>query len=356
MAKQKVEFGVAYGEFPSFEGISLDDEKFQSTYLAALSWCAAAFSPEELKAFLIEYLEKGDEVTAYLDLVPPYYFQSIGKIAYICMQGVSISPSSYDFYCRSLATVRQIASKMHAEAIVREKCGPASRSQWHDILFVANTLEDMIDNNRLLTTSDGYELLVKHKQRQNLLKFLQDKFKAALNEYLAARTEFVEYFETVSDDEIKYRIRCYSQILEDIESVTHNKKAARSKAGRRPSIEKKIKNVSYCQVDTELKIQSMDPSVIIGSQTLVLYNRKSHRITVLVAIDGFTVKGTSVHGFDPLKSVTKTLRNPERQVLEFRRADRTRRIDVLMEGIKGKVFASSGRLNADTLIIKCFTA
>lgn len=354
MVKKRTDFETAYGTFPSFGELTPGDEGYTSVYNAALNWCAAAFTAEELKAQFITYLEDGDELVTNFDLVPAHYFVGVGKIAYVRRQGVSVSEQTLAYYDRNLKEIRKVANKRAIEKAKQDACKPVVRSPLFDIYRVGEALEDLIDAERLLNTSDGYDLLVKNKTRQGLLKALKERFRQAQDEYLKARTEHKEYFETVPANAVKYRLRCYARILEDVEAIMHNKKAARKKVVRRASTEKKVKNVTYCQVDEDLKIQSADPTAIIGAPMVLLYNRKRRRITVLVAAtaEGLTVKGTTVQGFDSEKSVTKTLRNPQRQVTEFRRADRARRIDVLLGQIRGKSFSASGRLNADTLILK----
>lgn len=354
MAKEKTEFAISHGEFPSFDGIEVGSSEYNRLYDWALNWCSAAFSSEQLKSITIEYLTTGAESVINLDLVPAYNFKAVGKISYIRMQGIDILDDTLVFYNKKLAEIRKIASALLQEKMLKAKLTPKPRSPIHDIWYVGNALEDLIDENRFLKTSDGYELLVKYKTRQGLLTAIKERFKEAHGEYLKARTEFSEYFEGVSDKEIDYRLRCYNRILEEVDSVAQNKKASRKKVARRASTERKVKNVAYCQSDSDLKIQSVDPTLIIGAPMLLLYNKKRRRITVLVAADenGLSVKGTTIQNFNSDKSVSKTLRKPEKQISEFRRANRARRVDVILSNIRGKASPASGRLNADTLILK----
>lgn len=353
MSKNKIDFSVAYGEFPSFEGICPTDDNFFSVYQAALSWCASAFSSDELKAFTIEYLSKGDEIVTGLELVPSYCFNSIGKIAYIRMGGNPVSDETMDFYNKHLFNIRKMANNLHLN---KSNNASATKQKPHKyyVHYVGSLLEDLIDENVMLSSTTCYETLLKHKSRNGFLTDLRERFTNAYDEYSKARSDYSEYFEDVSDDDIAYRMRCYNRILEDIESVIQNKRATRKSVVKRASIERKVKNVNYCQSDNELKIQSADPSTIIGASIVLLYNKKNRRLTVLVAADdtGLQVKGTTICGFDDNKSICKTVRNPEKHLPEFRRADRHRRIEVLMGSIKGKNYDVSGRIGSNTLILK----
>lgn len=352
--KKKTDFEISHGVFPIFETLSVTDPTYQTTYAAALNWCSAAFTVEELKGIFLAYLEKGDESTQHFELVPAYRFTSVGKIAYIRMQGNPVTNATVLFYNNKVQELRKLAIRLYEEKKQKDAVQPVTRSPLFDTWMVGERLEDFIDSKVMLNTSVGYDLLVTYRSRQGLLKSLQNRFRTAQDEYRKARSEYAEYFENVKDDDIKYRLRCYARILDDIESVMQNKKLQRKKVQRRASAERKVKKVIYCQSDLDLKIQSADPSSIIGAPMLLLFNKKRRRITVLVAADetGLSVKGTTVQNFDPVRSVSKTLRHPDRQVLEFRRATRARRIDVLMSNINSKAFEASGRLNADTLLLK----
>ncbi|NJO61036.1 MAG: hypothetical protein HC836_23080 [Richelia sp. RM2_1_2] len=227
-----------------------------------------------------------------------------------------------------------------------------------DFYYVADTLENFIDDKTLLTSNNSYELLREYKTKQGLLKFVRDKFVLAHKEYILARTDYAEYFNGVSNEDIKYRIRCYQRIIEDIDAVVHNKKATKNKIMKRASSEKKVAKVTYCQNDDDLKIQSADPVAIIGAKAVVLYNRRRKRLIKLVSDSesGLSIKGTTIFGFNLELSGTKTLRKPPIQLQAFRHADRIKRVNILFDDIRGKMFNTSGRLSDDVLIVKVFSA
>jgi hypothetical protein len=353
---RKIEFNDIYGEAISLEGLEPGTPVYSSAYAKLLNWVSAAFDRVELKAFTLEYLTRGDIPTTHLDLVEDWRFTTVGKVAWIRMQGNPVSDETIAFFDRHLKELRTFAEQKVQEKKSTELCVVRQRSPQEDAWRVANMLEDMIDANLLLGSEAGYDLLVRYKTRQGLLTALRQRFTEALEEYANARTLYAEYFEKVTDAEISNRIRCYTRILEDIESVQLNKRAQRKKIKIRASVERKVRDVHFRAADSELKITSVDPTSVLGAGMLITYNIKLHRIGIYVATngDGLQIQGTTLKNFDAEKSYAKTLRKPEEQVAHFRRAVAQHRIKVLTDGIRGKTFPISGRINSDTLLLKVF--
>jgi hypothetical protein len=63
------------------------------------------------------------------------------------------------------------------------------------------------------------------------------------------------------------------------------------------------------------------------------------------------VKGTSITGFDEIKSVQKTLRKPEEQLKEFKAAGKVQ-LRKFLEDIKAVDIKLNGRINEDTILLK----
>jgi hypothetical protein len=353
---KRVEFNEIYGDAISLEGFEPGTPEHRSAYAKLLNWVSAAFDPNELKAFTIEYLTRGDEPITHFDLVEDRHFIAVGKVAWIRMQGNPVTDETIEFYNRQLKLLRLVAEQKAQEKKVEALCVARQRSPQEDAWRVASILEDMIDADKLMGSEEGYTLLVRFKTRQGLLTALRQRFTLALEEYTNARTLYAEYFEKVTDAEISNRIRCYTRILEDVESVQLNKRAQRKQVKIRASIEKKVKDVHYRAADSELKVVSIDPGSVLGAEMLITYNVKLHRIGIYYASndDGLQIQGTTLKNFDADKSYAKTLRRPEEQVAHFRRATAKHRIKVLTDDVRGKTFPISGRINSDTLLLKAF--
>jgi hypothetical protein len=103
-----------------------------------------------------------------------------------------------------------------------------------------------------------------------------------------------------------------------------------------------------------LKLVSINPVDIVGAQELWVYNSKTRKLYKYVA-DTLTgplgVKGTSITGYDEVKSVGKTLRKPEEKLKEFARATKVQ-LRKFLEDIKATETQGNGRMNSDTVLLK----
>jgi hypothetical protein len=133
-----------------------------------------------------------------------------------------------------------------------------------------------------------------------------------------------------------------------------------SKATRKPRVkkpvakEKLVAKVQYKDRDDKLQIVSVNPLDLIESTEVWVYNVKTRKLGKYVAEEGqhMQVKGTSLLFYDADKSLQKTLRKPEETLKEFKKAGKVK-LRTFMEDIKTTDIKLNGRLNSDTIILKC---
>ena len=145
------------------------------------------------------------------------------------------------------------------------------------------------------------------------------------------------------------------QLLSDLDqyrSVKKTQKKARVK--RAPNKEKVVSKLKYLKEEKTLKLVSINPVDIVGAQELWVYNTKTRKLYKYVA-DTLTgplgVKGTSITGYDEVKSVGKTLRKPEEKLKEFAKSTKVQ-LRKFLEDIKATETIGNGRMNSDTVLLK----
>jgi hypothetical protein len=145
------------------------------------------------------------------------------------------------------------------------------------------------------------------------------------------------------------------QLLSDLDqyrSVKKTQKKARVK--RAPNKEKVVSKLKYLKEEKTLKLVSINPVDIVGAQELWVYNSKTRKLYKYVA-DTLTgplgVKGTSITGYDEVKSVGKTLRKPEEKLKEFAKSTKVQ-LRKFLEDIKATETQGNGRMNSDTVLLK----
>jgi hypothetical protein len=111
--------------------------------------------------------------------------------------------------------------------------------------------------------------------------------------------------------------------------------------------------MKYLKQDETLKLVSINPQDIIGAKELWIYNVKTRKIGKYIAAEfsDLGVKGTTVIGFDPIKSVQKTLRKPEEQLKEFKASGKVQ-LRKFLDDIKAVDIKLNGRINEDTVLLK----
>jgi hypothetical protein len=117
--------------------------------------------------------------------------------------------------------------------------------------------------------------------------------------------------------------------------------------------EKIVAKLKYLKTHEQLKLVSINPTDIIGSQEVWVYNTKTRKIGKYVAAEfgELSVKGTGIINFDESKSVQKTLRKPEEQLKEFKDSGKVQ-LRKFLEDIKAVDIKLNGRINEDTILLK----
>lgn len=140
--------------------------------------------------------------------------------------------------------------------------------------------------------------------------------------------------------------------IEQYRSVKKATKKARVK--RAPTKEKIVAKLKYMKEEKTLKLVSINPVDIIGAQELWAYNTKTRKLFRYIADSTFgplNIKGTSITGFDEVKSVGKTLRKPEEKLKEFAKASKVQ-LRKFLDDIKATPTAGNGRINADMILLR----
>ena len=133
-----------------------------------------------------------------------------------------------------------------------------------------------------------------------------------------------------------------------------------AKATRKPrakkaiTADKLIAKLKYKDKDDKYQLTSVNPMELVGSTEIWIFNTKTRKIGKYIAdeyANTMSVKGTTIIGFDEVKSVQKTLRKTEDQLKEFKASGKIK-LRKFMEDIKTIDTKLNGRINADTIILK----
>ena len=159
------------------------------------------------------------------------------------------------------------------------------------------------------------------------------------------------YTKTQQKNMIKY---C-AAIIAELDAYHQSKKAKTGVRKKKPvPPEKQVRKLKLLRKFEEFKLETVEPTKILKSSEMWVYNTKNRKLQYYVADEYakmFTVKGTSILGFDTNKSAQKTLRKPQEVLKELRMSGKpdSRK---LFDKLKTTSTAVNGRFNENLIIIK----
>jgi hypothetical protein len=170
-----------------------------------------------------------------------------------------------------------------------------------------------------------------------------------------ADKELTEGYSNFTKTQIKNLVKYCDVAISEMNSYIAVKRSQQQPRRRKAQPPERIAaKVQYLREDKALELQSLPPAKLVGCKEAWLYDTGKRKLIYLVADSHtatLTVKGTTVLGFDTTKSVSKTVRKPEAQLAEFMKLGKPASRKYV-EDMKTVGIEPSGRLNAETLILK----
>lgn len=163
-----------------------------------------------------------------------------------------------------------------------------------------------------------------------------------------------EGYRHLSKGQVKKITTFYAEILSACDMLMQEAKVNRKPRAKKPTDKAKlVAKMKYLKQDDKMKLVSINPVDIIGAKELWVFNTKTRKLGRYSAgeFNELSIKGTSITGFDEIKSVQKTLRKPEEQLKEFKAAGKVA-LRKFLEDIKAVDIKLNGRINEDTVLLK----
>ena len=368
------EWGIIKKDVKPFKapnGVMMD---YSRLFQSAMYYVHYEVATKALATSFIKYCERFDKKKAALfKLLPEYEFASVGKYAYIFLKGADIDDSTVIYlekkYNELLAKAEQI-NKIKTEEATKKVVGP--------VISIQQRMRDQVSD--LCAEWDGYidQLCFEtfdlskfdpHAQMQiygaGVIKAAHAKIIRDMYEDLYAEAkEVVEWqdeqikegYSYMSAKKRKEFLAFYEKIMTACDTYINTGKAVRKpRVKKAPSKEKLLAKLKYKESEPSIGLASINPISIIDCNTLWVYNTKNRKLGCYVADSMgqvLTVKGTSIVGFDPRKSVCKTVRKPE-TLKGANKLPRTK-IQKQFDEIKSTETSMNGRLNEHIILVSTF--
>lgn len=201
--------------------------------------------------------------------------------------------------------------------------------------------------------------LLKAKQAKaahsRIIKGFYESTLKELEEALAGKCEQLkEGYSHLSKSQLKKIIAFYQEVVSACDMLGQEAKVNRKPRAKRPTDKAKVvAKLKYKKTDESLKLVSISPEDIIGAKELWVYNVKTRKIGKYITSEfsELGIKGTSITGYDEVKSVQKTVRKPEEKIKEFKAAGKVQ-LRKFLDEINSVDIKLNGRINEDVILLK----
>lgn len=122
------------------------------------------------------------------------------------------------------------------------------------------------------------------------------------------------------------------------------------------SPEKMVSKLKHLKTFVPLKLTSIDPTQILRSTEVYTFNTKTRKLGIYVVdshANAFDVKGSKILNMNPVLSVQKTLRKPEKQLPEFMALGKPASTK-WMKAVKSTEIKMKESLSKDCIILKAY--
>ncbi len=363
------------GPEPTWErGVDINPIEMESRTAKALNYYNYHFSTKDLKRFVVQYLKEHlklpkSQLEAYEAAED---WRTVVTVCSLCRMwnlGAPLTEKNHQFIKDRVekaieAGKERLAEKRKADKLAEHKPNIQDRlrDQLNDVIADLEELEDVVINTRKLPEVKVFDYLKNKSVPQQFVGKIVAFYTRRWDELKEAEKgkdeQLKEAFAKYTKKDFKVFGDFYQKLIADANAYGNTKKATRKpRVKKAVSKEKLVAKVRYCKESTQYKLASIDPTKIIGCEELWIFNVKTRKLGRYVANGEYGstlgIKGSAVTGFDPTKSVAKTLRKPEQMIQEILKlAKPTTRKN--FENIKAVAALLNGRLNQDTILLKVY--
>jgi hypothetical protein len=254
----------------------------------------------------------------------------------------------------SIAKETVVATRPNIQEILKEKAGEA-----------AGEMEGMIDDfvTKGKATEKTVDIVAKYNVMPQHIPIIVEIWKRKQAEFqkLSDGDEYLkEGYRFLGKVQIRNILKFIDGVLSDLNSYISIKKA--SKAPRKKKavpVEKIVAKLKYLKVfkdaAAKLDLISIHPTKLHGASEAWAYDTAKRRLHHYIADEYskvFTVKGSTLLGFDSAKSEVKTLRKPGEQLKEVMGSKPAAR--KYFTDIKAVASTPNGRFNESMIILKAW--
>jgi len=351
--------------------LTMDDKTFSHHMNNSLRYYAYHYSTKDLKKNVVSWMQDNGyekvDIDAFIKSPAGHLGITACSLATAHKRGMPLKEDAIEFIKERIEYVSKIVDIDADEEVVEQKVtAPAQVKTIQDRLqektnanlaHFDGLVDELISGNKVDPKAFEYFKANNVPQAQ-LSKYTEwaEQYVAELKEAQAGQDEDLaesyKHYKAADFKRMYAFFDKFDQAIDQYRQVKKQTKKARVK--RAPNKEKAVSKMKYLKEDNNLKLASINPVDIIGAQELWVYNVKTRKMFKYVADDvlgPLNVKGTTVLGFNPAKSIGKTVRKPEQVLSSFMKAGKVQ-LRKFLDDIKAVSIPANGRINKDILLLK----
>jgi hypothetical protein len=246
-------------------------------------------------------------------------------------------------------------SRPNIQEILREKAKDAAGE-------LEGSFDDFISNGK--ASERTMDIVARFNVMPQHISLITDVWKKKQTEFAELQEGndklLIEGYSNLSKVQIRNIIKYIESVLSDLNSYISVKKASKAPRARKAvPVEKIVAKLKYLKTfkDTASKLDlvSISPIKLHGASEAWVYDTAKRKLHHYIADDyskAFTVKGSTLLGFDTAQSEVKTLRKPGEQIKEVMGSKPAAR--KYFKDIKAVATTPNGRFNEHMIILKAF--
>ena len=361
------------GPEPMF-AVQPDEDRRRVALMRSFTWYGRFYGKKDAKEFLSQYLDlrnRPQEAKIMRRIDEKECINTLAWLARMELRGLELSETESNTLQNEIKRLLETVNKPQViEAVVEAPTRPNIQDILKDKAREAGgELEGLFDE--YITSGAGSkhtlrpidEVAKKNVMPQHI-SLLTDVWKKKLNEIEEALkgtdSQLVQGYGHLTKTQLKNVVKFIELVISDLNSYISVKKAAKAPRARKAvPVEKIVAKLKYLKTfkDTasKLDLMSISPIKLHGSSEAWVYDTAKRKLHHYIADDyskTFTVKGSTLLGFDTAQSEVKTLRKPSEQLKEVMGSKPAAR--KYFKDIKAVSTTPNGRFNDAMIILKAF--
>jgi hypothetical protein len=343
----------------------------KSALTRAFVWYNYFYGKKEAKDCVVDWLARQDrlgEAKRYARIPDSAVSMTIGWVCRANVRGLELSESELDRVNHHIAD--NLASQTSVQQVVETVTQPdVTRPNIQDrlrerMIEAAGEIEGMFDEfvvegSKLTASVKPLSLLRSMNVAPQMVSVIKDIWNRRIEEFNEVLTgkdaQLAEGYGHLGKVQIRNCVKFAELVISDCDSYVQIKKADhKPRAKKAASPEKVSARFKFLREFDELKLKSEPAARLVGATEAWLYDTKKRKLIHVLAdqhMGTFTVKGSSIVGYDTVNSMQKTLRKPAEQLKSIAGAGKPAARKYFKE-IKSTEVKFNGRGNENLIILR----